>query len=132
MAKAKNIDLSKLDPAARKRVERVIAPRDKRLALLFVKSDVESWERAAHKEKSESLSAWVETTLDVAATGIDDMPAAIRSEIAQAAVARDYPFNRRFNSDKLEYWKRAARSCDATFTLWVERWLNHAAKKVLK
>jgi hypothetical protein len=130
MAKAKSIDLNKLDPAARKRVERLIAPKDKRLALLFVGDDVERWERAATKEGFDSLSGWMEINLDAAVGRA--MPQAIRGAVEQAAIARDSPLNRRFNSDKLKSWKKAANLCEVSLTEWVERWLNHVARKVLK
>lgn len=127
MAKAKSIDLSKLDPAARKRVERVIAPKNKRLALLFIQSDVERWERMAAKEHFESLSRWVENYLDYWATRVT-VPSPVRTEVEQAALARDYPLNRRYNSGKLEVWKAAAADHEMSFTEWVERCLNHEAR----
>jgi hypothetical protein len=134
MAKAKNIDLNKLDTAARKRVERVIAPRDKRLALLFVKGDVERWERAARKEARagacENLSNWIELYLDAAAA--EDPPLVSRGAVESAMVARDYPLNRRFNGAKLRKWKAVARCRGMSLTLWVESVLNIAALVVRK
>lgn len=121
------VDLTRLDSATRKRVERVIAPRDARLALLFVKEDVAHWERASKGEGYDSLSQWAEHHLDHWAPRTK-VPASKRTPREQAAVARDCFYSRRYNRSKLKVWKASAKRHNMTLTEWVERCLNHGAK----
>ena len=58
------VDVSNLTTTARKKIERIIAPRDTTLSLRFNAADVKSWKKAAGKE---TLSDWIERILNVAA-----------------------------------------------------------------
>jgi hypothetical protein len=61
------IDLTKLTPTERARVERaLIPPRDTVFSRHFPQSSIEAWKRAA-KEKGENMTDWTQRILDEAA-----------------------------------------------------------------
>ena len=63
MPKNGNIDLNSLDAKERKRIERILKPRDYRLSLHFNEVSVDAW-KAAAKAEGESLTSWIERHLD--------------------------------------------------------------------
>jgi predicted HicB family RNase H-like nuclease len=66
----KTLNLSKLSPEERKRVERAINPRNTPFSLRFSSKDIEVW-RAAAKAAGESITGWVEKQLNVSVKSVD-------------------------------------------------------------
>jgi predicted HicB family RNase H-like nuclease len=63
MTKTDKIDLNKLTPEARKKVERAIKPRDTSFSLRFNQEDIDAWHAAAAKEDM-TITDWVQEALD--------------------------------------------------------------------
>ena len=63
MPKPKMIDVSQLTPNERKRLEKILVPRDTKLSLKFKAASVEAWRAAAEREEV-SLTDWIERGLD--------------------------------------------------------------------
>lgn len=57
------VDVTKLDEAKQKRLDRIIHPRDTPLGLRFFEGDIEAWKKLADSADV-SLTEWIETKLN--------------------------------------------------------------------
>lgn len=60
------IDLDKLTPEERSRIERVLNPRKTVLGLRFAEASIASW-RSAAEQADQTLTDWIERALNAAA-----------------------------------------------------------------
>ena len=60
------LDLTKLSPQQRLKVDRALRPRDMVVSQRFAPEDVDAWRKAAKKDK-ETLRDWMERVMNAAA-----------------------------------------------------------------
>jgi hypothetical protein len=117
------LDMTKLDPEVRRRVERALHPRDTLFSRKFAAADVRKWRKAAKLSRM-TIQLWMEIHLRQAHTiGLRlDKPRSnppLRNKVLSA----------RFTAEDVEAWARLATLTISTRD-WVEHVLNIASSWV--
>ncbi len=129
MKKMTNAELAKMDPEIRKRIDRVLRPRDTMIAYKFHDADIETWRKRAKAAKM-NVAEWMQGRLnELADNPVPDTRTKDEKRVDAASRPRNTSFSRRFNNADVERWNKAAEKAEESMTSWIERALNAKEKK---